>query len=136
MYGMMSTHHATPLRFTLAKGRGVTAEDKAKEGLAEDDDDGDLDDLDDGDGEPSRSQSKKKGKSKKGGVCAQEKQVGAGVRKFFERYDEEFDGQVGRLFFRFFGPSRRSRPFSPCLQGRWERGMVVSISERERGRGG
>ncbi|CAM9686468.1 unnamed protein product [Pylaiella littoralis] len=83
-------------RFTLAKGRGVTAEDKAKEGLAEDDDDDDLDDLDDGDGEPNRSQSKKKGKSKKGGVCAQEKQVGAGVRKFFERYDEEFDGQVSK----------------------------------------
>ncbi|CAM9246092.1 unnamed protein product [Ectocarpus fasciculatus] len=81
-------------RFEAAKGSKVTTEDLAKE------------DLEDEDVEAVSSQSqssanggwtpsrKGKGKNKAARLNACQKLVGAGVRKYFPRYDEEFDGEV------------------------------------------
>ncbi|CAM9946034.1 unnamed protein product [Ectocarpus sp. 6 AP-2014] len=86
----------TLYRFEATKGGKVTAEDLANE---------DLDDEDvkavssesqsstngGGKGTPKR---KGKGKVKAARLDACQKLVGAGVRKYFPRYDEEFDGEV------------------------------------------
>lgn len=78
-------------------GSKVTAEDLANEDL----DDEDVEAVSSesqsstnggGKGTPKR---KGKGKIKAARLDACEKLVGAGVRKYFPRYDEEFDGEVG-----------------------------------------
>lgn len=87
--------------FAKATGRSVSKADLANEDRGEGEEE-----------EESASQStpKRKGKAKRAArVSAQEKLVGVGVRKFFPRYKEEFDGEVGWLCLAFGWCGREAR---------------------------
>lgn len=80
-------------KYAAAKGRSVTASDDARE----------LEEMEEEEAGPTggngSSKGKGKGKAKKGDETgADAKMVGSRVRKFFEDYDEEFDGKVKRIF--------------------------------------
>lgn len=132
---------ATLYRFEEAKGSKVTAEDLANEDL--DDEDAEAVSIlsqssTNGGGTPKRK-GKGKGKNKAARLNACKKLVGAGVRKYFPRYDEEFDGEVGGrgpfrgtchgiggIYFVNRGFGKHTTRFLGCY-GRWTARCPLSV---------